>query len=549
MEERTYLPCPKPRRGRRAYPLRVMRRMRRFCSFGQRSNPGMGNLLYEVESVRRFVGRRHSGALSDETTRLNFYHLWAWGDAGYQGAGRPKENRDAEVEWQVALKADKRRRQDEADVRGPALHAWSGPPLYAPTSPLVRLSPSRLGVHPAWILQITRSCAQAFRGQAVDSKFRPASVFFFPRVSVSPYFEGTQAAGAKAYSVYNHYFHPHYYSDPLEEYWAHINDVVMTDVTGERQIRIKGPDAFAFTDYLITRDLNKIQVSQCKYLCLCDDGGRIINDPVVARMDENEFWISISDSDVLLWTKGIAHHSKWAIEIDELDVSPMQIQGPKSLPLMVSVFGTHLDNLPYYHTTPATLSGMEMIITRTGFTGEKGFEIYLKNSRRDGMKLWNTMLEAGKPFDLRPTGSALPRRLEAGIRNFRQDITHDDNPYEVGLGFSVDLDKESDFIGKEALRRIKGVGIKRKLVGIEFGKEPMQGTNEEWWPVLENGSPIGKVTTAAYSPRLDKNIGFAMLPMDRTPVGTELKILQRGVETEAIVVKLPFSENLNRQRA
>lgn len=394
-----------------------------------------------------------------------------------------------------------------------------------------------------------RASAQAFGEQIVNKKFRPASMFFFPRVRISPYFEGTQAAGAKAYSVYNHYFHPHYYRDQLEEYWAHVNDVVMTDVTGERQIRIKGPDAFAFTDNLITRDLKRINVHQCKYLCLCDDKGRIINDPIVARMEEDEFWISISDSDVLLWAKGIAHHSKWTVEIDELDVAPLQIQGPKSLPLMISVFGSQLGNLPYYHTTSATLSGMEMIITRTGFTGEKGFEIYLKNSRRDGMQLWNTILEAGKPFDLLPTGSALARRLEAGIRNFRQDITHDDNPYQVGLGFTVDLEKESEFIGKQALKRVKEVGIKRKLVGIEFGEEPMKGTNEEWWPVLENGSPIGKVTTAAYSPRLEKNIGFAMLPIERTSIGTKLTMLQRGVETEAIVVKQPFAENLNRQRA
>ena len=383
----------------------------------------------------------------------------------------------------------------------------------------------------------------------MDDKFRPASIFFFPRVSVSPYFEGTQAAGAKAYSVYNHYFHPHYYRDPLEEYWAHINDVVMTDVTGERQIRIKGSDAFAFTDYLITRDLKKIEVSQCKYLCLCDNDGRIINDPIVARMEENEFWISISDSDALLWVKGVAHQSKWSVEIDELDVAPLQIQGPKSLPLMVSVFGSELDDLPYYHTKSTTLADMEMIITRTGFTGEKGFEIYLQNSRRDGMKLWNTMLEAGRPFGLLPTGSALPRRLEAGIRNFRQDITHDDNPYEVGLGFAVDLEKESDFIGKRALEQVKQVGIKRKLVGIEFGEEPMQGTNEEWWPVLENSEPIGKVTTAAYSPRLDKNIGFAMVPIEKTSIGTKLVILQRGVESNAIVVEQPFGKNLNKQRA
>jgi aminomethyltransferase len=194
-----------------------------------------------------------------------------------------------------------------------------------------------------------------------------------------------------------------------------------------------------------------------------------------------------------------------------------------------------------------TLSGMEMLVTRTGYTGEIGYEIFSKNATKDGLKLWNTMLEAGKPYNISPAGPSLIRRLEHGIRNYGQDIRLDNNPYEVGLGFAVDLNQEADFVGKESLTQIKKEGLKKKLVGIEFGTERMKGWNEDYWPVIENDKQIGQVTTAAYSPSLKKNIGYAMLPIERTEIGTKITILARGDETGATVIKEPFVRGREKQ--
>ena len=377
--------------------------------------------------------------------------------------------------------------------------------------------------------------------------FRPATTFFYPRTRLSPYFEGTQASGAKAHSVYNHMYLPSWYRDTDEEYWAVTNDVVIWDVAVERQVQIKGPDAFEFTNFITTKDLHKCKVKQCKYTLICDDKGGVINDPVLSRLDNNIFWLSLSDSDVLLWAKGLAYNSKWNVELSEPDVAPMQVQGPKSKPLMISLFGSELESLRYYHCLDGTLSGMEMLVTRTGYTGEIGYEIYLKNSSKDGLKLWNIMLEAGKPYNISPTGPSLIRRLEHGIRNYGQDVRLDNNPYEVGLGFAVDLNQEADFVGKESLTQIKKEGLKKKLVGIEFGTERMKGWNEDYWPVIENDKQIGQVTTAAYSPSLKKNIGYAMLPIERTELGTKITILARGDETGATVIKEPFVRGREKQ--
>ena len=209
---------------------------------------------------------------------------------------------------------------------------------------------------------------------------------------------------------------------------------------------------------------------------------------------------------------------------------------------MISIFGSIIESLPYYHNIETTLSGMNMIVTRTGYTGEIGYEIYLKNAQRDGIKLWNTMLEAGKSHNISPGVSSLIRRLEHGIRNYGQDMRLENNPYEVGLGFAVDLDQEADFIGKKALIQIKKQELKQKIVGIEFGTERMKGWNEDCWPIMENGKQIGSVTTAAYSPSLKKNIGFAMLPIEKTEIGTKITIISRGIKTGATVIKEPFAK-------
>ncbi|MEE9216835.1 MAG: glycine cleavage T C-terminal barrel domain-containing protein [Anaerolineales bacterium] len=370
--------------------------------------------------------------------------------------------------------------------------------------------------------------------------YRPATVFFYPRIRLSPYFEATQRLGAKAYSAYNHMYIPSWYGDTDKEYWALTNDVVIWDVAVERQLEIKGPDGFAFTNMLTPRDLNKCEVGQCMYVMITDENGGIINDPVLLRLAENHFWLSLSDSDVLLWAKGLAYNSDLDVELGEPDVSPVQVQGPKSRALMQDLFGDWILDLPYYYHKQTELGNMEMVVSRTGYTGEIGYEIYLKNSIRDGLKLWDAVMEAGKPHNIVVTGPSLIRRLEFGIRNYGQDMRLEHNPYEIGFGWTVDMDQEADFMGKEALKRIKAEGITRKLVGVEIDGERIQGWNEDYWPVHSDGKAIGQVTTGAYSPRLEKNIGYAMVPIEYAELGTKFDVDVRGETKTATVVEEPF---------
>lgn len=276
------------------------------------------------------------------------------------------------------------------------------------------------------------------------------------------------------------------------------------------------------------------------YVMITDENGGIINDPVLLRLAENHFWLSLSDSDVLLWAKGLAYNSKWEVELGEPDVSPVQVQGPKSRALMQDLFGDWILDLPYYYHKQTQLGDMEMVVSRTGYTGEIGYEIYLKNSIRDGLKLWDAVMEAGKPHNIIVTGPSLIRRLEFGIRNYGQDMRLEHNPYEIGFGWSVDLDQEADFIGKEALKRIKAEGITRKLVGVEIDGDRIQGWNEDYWPVYSDGKAIGQVTTGAYSPRLEKNIGYAMVPIEYAELGTNFNVDVRGETKTATVVREPF---------
>jgi aminomethyltransferase len=358
------------------------------------------------------------------------------------------------------------------------------------------------------------------------------------RLRRSPYFEATQRAGCRGYTVYNHMFLPIAYGDLEAEYWKLLNDVTVWDVAVERQVEITGPDAFAFANLLTPRDLAKCAVGQGKYVVITAEDGGIVNDPVLLRLGENHFWLALADSDVLLWAKGIAYRSGLRVELREPDVSPMQIQGPKSKQVMEALFGPRVREMPYYHFFETVLDGIPVVVTRTGWTGEVGYEIYLRDGSQ-GERLWERVLEAGRPFGIAPTGPSDIRRIEAGILNYGIDMTLENNPYEVGLGWLVDLDKPADFVGKEALRRIKAQGVQRKLVGLEI-EGPKLDLNMTRWPVRAGGERIGFVTSAVYSPRLKKNIGYAMVPAGHSALGTRLVVETPGGEAGAVVVRKPF---------
>jgi len=373
----------------------------------------------------------------------------------------------------------------------------------------------------------------------MDAGFDMTKIQRGARLRRTPYFEATQRYGAKGYTVYNHMFFPINFDDLEAEYWRLLNDVTVWDVSVERQVEITGPDAFAFTNLLTPRDLAQCEVGQGKYVVITAEDGGIINDPVLMRLGENHFWLALADSDVLLWAKGVAVHSGMQVQIGEPDVSPMQIQGPKAKRVVQALFGDEVLELPYYYFLETTLDGIPVIVTRTGWSAEIGYEIYLRDGSR-GVALWERVMEAGKPYNIVPSGPSDIRRIEAGILNYGADMTLENNPYEVGLGWLVDQDKPADYIGKDALKRIKAKGVKRKLVGVEIEGDPIE-FNMTKWTVSRDGKPVGHITSAIYSPRLEKNIGYAMLPIEHAALGTQVRVmLPDSGERRATVVAKPF---------
>jgi aminomethyltransferase len=371
-------------------------------------------------------------------------------------------------------------------------------------------------------------------------------ILLYSRIRKSPYFYASRRHGVAMYSVYNHTYHPRHYGDPVAEYWELLEGVTLWDVGVERQVEITGPDAFDFTNMLVARDLAKCQVGQCKYVFVTAPDGGIINDPVLLRLSENHFWLSLADSDVLLWAMGVAHSSGMDVAIREPDVGPVQVQGPKSKDVMVDLFGEDILELPYYFLRSYEVDGMPVMVSRTGYTAELGYEIYLFDASKNGVRLWDAVLEAGKPHGLAVIGPCHIRRIEGGILAWGSDMWLDTNPYEVGMGYDwmVDLEQKADFIGKDALSRIKREGPTRKLAGVEIAGASLGAYNDgsmiDFFPVSRNGERVGRVTSACHSPRLEKNIGYAMVPTELAELGTELEVEVDGESREAIVVGMPF---------
>ena len=377
-----------------------------------------------------------------------------------------------------------------------------------------------------------------------------AKMLISTRVRKSPWWHMSKAAGCRAYTVYNHLYHPRAYiaeedGGLMEEYKYLTQHVSIWDVAVERQIQVKGPDAAAFVDYLITRDVNKVlSEMQARYVILCNQYGGIINDPVLLRVAEDEFWFSISDSDVALWAQGVNSTGRFDVDIHEIDVCPVQIQGPKSAALMEKMFGAHIREIPYYGLIRDKLNGHDVTISRTGFSAEVGFEIYLHDAMLYADDVWPHILEQGEEFNLRVIAPGHARRIEAGILSYGQDMDIENNPFEVRLGWQVDLEK-GDYIGKEALARIKAEGVRQRLVGLQLGGEPLTWYNEDFYLVKDedSGADVGYVTSAFYSPNLGTNIALATMPRSHWRRGTRVKVaLPKDGVVDAEVVRVPFRD-------
>ncbi len=368
---------------------------------------------------------------------------------------------------------------------------------------------------------------------------------FGTQIRKSPYFDATIRWGAKGFSVYNHMYIPRDFGDPEQNFWNLINDAILCDVAVERQVEITGPDAARFVQTLTPRDLSKMAVGQCKYVLITNADGGILNDPILLRLAENHFWISLADSDILLWAQGVAVHAGMDVTIREPDVSPLQLQGPQSGKIMQALFGDSIMDLKYYWLREVELDGIPLIVSRTGWSSELGYELYLRDSSR-GDELWEKIMAAGQPFNLKPGHTSSIRRIEGGMLSYHADADIGTNPFELGLDRLVNLDMEADFIGKAALRRLKEQGVTRKQVGLVIEGAPLNGPNTSYWPVRKNGETIGKVTSAVYSPRLKQNIALAMIAAEHADLGGEVEVVNKtGLVNEAgteraIIVERPF---------
>ena len=362
---------------------------------------------------------------------------------------------------------------------------------------------------------------------------------FGTQIRKSPFFDATVKWGAKDFSVYNHMYIPRDFGNPEQNFWNLINDAILCDVAVERQVQIEGPDAGEFVQMMTPRDLSNMKVGQCKYVILVNQNGGVLNDPILLKVSEDKYWFSLADSDILFWAQGLAANANYNVEITEPDVSPLQLQGPKSRDIMIKIFGDQIADLKYYWFKQFTFNNTELIISRTGWSSELGYEIFLTDSKV-GNELYEHIMKIGEPMGLKPGHTSTIRRIEGGMLSYHADMTINTNPLELGMDKFIDLDNDFDFIGKDALIKIKNNGIKRKQVGLYLDNKHMDGPNTRFWDLMHDDIMVGKITSAVYSPRLEQNIALAIVNINYSNLNQKLIVNDGNSEFNAMVVNKPF---------
>jgi len=365
------------------------------------------------------------------------------------------------------------------------------------------------------------------------------TLFFGPWYRRSPFFEATLRDGCTAYDIYNHMYLPGFFDDINKEYWALVNDVVIYDVGVERTVQVSGPDADRLIDMITCRDLTKCAVKQGKYMIVTAPDGGIVNDPVLLHVDDNTWWMQLADSDAGLYALGVATAAGLDAQVSYPEAYPMQVQGPKSAMTLAKLVGPAIYDLKYYWCDRFEIGGIPVVISRTGYTAVPGFEVNILDPSR-GTELWDAILAAGEEFSIRPAIPSMIRRLEAGIFNYGSDMTLENNPFELmGMERLVD-EQPQDYIGKEALERIRREGVKRKLVGVEIDGDELTFDPIGFWPASSGGTEVGKVTDAVWSPRLEKNIGYVWVPIELSQPGNRLDIESERGHLTGTTAAIPF---------
>jgi glycine cleavage system aminomethyltransferase T len=358
-----------------------------------------------------------------------------------------------------------------------------------------------------------------------------------PRIKKSPFFDKAVEYGATEFHPYNGMWMPVGYDSPVNEYWNVLERASLWDVGVQKCVEIAGPDAEAFMQLLTPRDITTIEPGRCAYVFLTNQDGGVLNDPVMLRIAEDRFWLSTADSDMYLWAKGVSAFSGHEVEITTPHVYPMQLQGPRSAEIMVDVFGEEILDLRYYSWMRSSVDGIDVVISRTGYSSELGYEVYLLGEARGG-ELWEILMTAGKPYGISPGSPNRIRRIEGGVLDYASDITPDENPLELGLDRLIAWD--TDFLGKAALEKVRDEGVRRRLIGLFLDGPALQKNNEHHWTVTSASTKVGFVTNAVHSPRLDRNIAFAMIdvPFDANDTVLTVETVEGARSAERTM--LPF---------
>lgn len=361
------------------------------------------------------------------------------------------------------------------------------------------------------------------------------------RIRRTPYTSRVEAAGVRGFTVVNHMLLPKAFEANLDDdYWHLREHVQVWDVSTQRQVEIKGRDAAKLVQWMTPRNISKAKPGHCLYVPLIDENAGLVNDPVLLKLADDHFWLSIADSDILLWAKGLAVGKGYDVSIVEPDVSPLAVQGPKAEDLMAKLFGEDIRKVRFFKFGWFDFEGTKQLIARSGFSKQGGFEIYLNGSHL-GEKLWDAVYEAGREFNIRPGCPHVVERIEAGLYSYGNEFNLDNNPLECGLAEYCDLDEDHEFIGKGALKKIHADGVTKLMRGVVYGDQKLPGVALPL-RVMVDQKQVGQITSGSWSPRLERNIGVSLIERDHWMAGQKITVIDAdGVEHAGEVVLLPVA--------
>lgn len=361
----------------------------------------------------------------------------------------------------------------------------------------------------------------------------PTELVLSPRLRKTAFEDRVFEQGIQSFTIYNHMTLPVAFSSNPDAYQHLCEHVQLWDVAAERQVEVVGPDALELVELITPRSIAACDVGQCVYAPLADQDGLVVNDPLILRLREDRFWISIADSDVLLWVKGIAYGRGFDVKVFEPDVSPLAVQGPKADDLMADLLDDSIRDIKFFRFIETEIAGTQVVLARSGWSGQGGFEVYLQSSA-DGLALWDAVWKAGEKYNIRIGAPNLIERLETGLKSYGSDMTLDDHVLECGFEQFLKLEKSAEYMARESVEQLRSSGVRRRLCHVMAAGDPLPGLRERW-QIEAGGKMVGLASSCAWSPKYGANLMFAMLAIEVSKPGTPVTVMVNGAEVDAIV--------------